>query len=258
MIKVNLLPPEYRVKERTPLPMMLGILGGVVLTSLSIVAFLYLRFGMYPDVVTQLRNKEQTKIFFMQKAKRHDELVVEKTNLEKLDKAVEQLKDARYPWTKAIDDLAWMVERGNKDKSIVKGWYEKLDFGPPRQGGRRPPGAGKEGGKVTFDLVVAGTDYKHIPVFREIMRKREYWLGRNILNMPLTKITPKDFKDFIPDVGLSTSLDIELNPTVIEELPVEEPGKAPGAAPPAGPSKAPAKAPPGGDPGPDGSDPKDE
>jgi len=224
MIKVNLLPPEYRVKEHTPLPMMLGILGGVVLTALSVLAFLYLRFGMLPEVVNALKNKQQTKEFYRQKAKKFDELVAEKSKLDQLATAVKKLKSSRYPWTKALDDLAWMVVRANKNKKSVKGWYEKLRFGYQKARGRTA--SAKPTGSIEVGLVVAGTNYEHVAVFRDVMRSHSYWLGKNLREMPLSQIKPKMFKDFIPDVGLYTDLNVALTSEIFVDTIETEPAKA--------------------------------
>ncbi|MHC4780818.1 MAG: hypothetical protein ACYTFG_19785 [Planctomycetota bacterium] len=225
MIRVNLLPPEYRVKERTPLPMMMGILGGVVVTALVVVAFLYLRLHQYPTIVRQLRNKQETRNFYMQKAKKFDQLVAEKKSLEGLDNAVKKLREDRYPWTKAIDDLGWKVMVANRHKKVVKGWYEKLDFGFATQRMARPGGP-DPGGEIKFDLVVAGREYDHVAVFRDVLRDDKQWLGKNILSMPLTEIKPQSFKEYIPDVGLKTSLTISLNPEIISEQAPPDKGKA--------------------------------
>jgi hypothetical protein len=222
MIKVNLLPPEYRVKERTPLPMMLGILAGVIVTSLVVVAFLYLRLVELPNIKRELNAKNQSKKLHMEKAKKADELQLELSNLEVLNKAVANLKGKRYPWTKAVDDLCWMVAKANQHKKHVKAWYEKLDFGfaTPR-GGRGAPAA-KPSGELEVNVVVAGREFDHVGVFREVIDKSEGWLGRNVFQMPLTSTKVKPFQDYIPDVGLSFPLTITLHPEPQIETPAEE------------------------------------
>jgi hypothetical protein len=232
MIKVNLLPPEYRVKERTPLPMMLGILAGVIVTSLVVVAFLYLRLVKLPDIKRQLTAKNQSKKLHQEKAKKADELQQEMNNLDVLNKAVAGLKGKRYPWTKAVDDLCWMVAKANQHKKHVKGWFEKLDFefATPR-GVRGAAPTAKQSGELKVDVVVAGQEIDHMAVFREAIDKSEGWLGRNVLEMPLTSTKQKDFDNYIPDVGVAFPLTITLHPEPqFEETAEEKAGAEQGAA----------------------------
>ncbi|MHC4778235.1 MAG: hypothetical protein ACYTFG_06660 [Planctomycetota bacterium] len=213
MIKVNLLPPEYQVKERTPLPMLLGILGGVAVTSVVVVGFLFLRLVKLPEIKRTLANKEQTRDIYRTKAQKADLLKAEKAKLDTLENAVKKLNTKRYPWTKAVNDLSWMVVKANEDKKHVKAWFESLEFkAADGAAARRGATGAPSGGTIDVKLVVAGREFDHVGVFREVVRKSKGWLGRNILQMPLTSTRVKDFKKYIPDVGLAFPLTITLHP----------------------------------------------
>ncbi|MHC5039554.1 MAG: hypothetical protein ACYTHM_19810 [Planctomycetota bacterium] len=230
MIKVNLLPPEYRVKERTPLPMMMGIIGGVAVTALVVVAFLYLRLGKLPEITRTLKNKEATRDFYKQKAMKADKLKAERAKLNELDQAVKKLRGTCYPWTKALDDLSRGVDRANKGKKPVKAWFESLEFGFPKIHRVTRGQTQKPGGTIKAELVVAGMDYDHISVFRDNLRKSKGgWLERNIQAMPLTTIKPKEYKDYIPDVGLANPLEITLMPDPLLAKKAEKGKAKPGA-----------------------------
>ena len=46
MIRVNLLPVEYRKAEATPLKQFFATVGAAVVVALAVVGWLYVRFGM--------------------------------------------------------------------------------------------------------------------------------------------------------------------------------------------------------------------
>lgn len=234
MIKVNLLPPEYRVKERTPLPMLLGIFGGVALSSLSVFGFLYIHIGWLQVVNGILKTKEDNRNTAMKQARKYDELDRELKQLEVLNKAVEQLKEKRFPWTKAIDDLAWMVERAKKSKSDVHGWYESLDFSIEEMQGRRAGGAQGPQATMDFDLLVAGRQMSHMGHFRDVLKKEGDFISKNILKTSPINIDEKQYRDYQPDHALHDKITLNLSPTPVVTSPAQTPGPEEAAQPPGG------------------------
>lgn len=106
MIEINLLPPEHRPVERTPLPRMLAILAGVFLISSGVAVWAWLVFGAIPNAKAQLKNARQDA-----ELKKKDADVVQE-NKRKLDalKAREDvlrgLFNQRVCWTRVLDRLA--------------------------------------------------------------------------------------------------------------------------------------------------------
>ena len=60
MIRVNLLPVEFRKVERTPVLRFLTIICGVVLSASAIGAFLYVHFGTLVEVVSESEKLQET------------------------------------------------------------------------------------------------------------------------------------------------------------------------------------------------------
>ncbi|GEM_PF-3057669 len=229
MIKVNLLPPEYRVKERTPLPMMMGILGGVVLSSLSVVGFLYMRMGKMPEVNQALTQKKSTLEIYKRKAAKFNELTQKKAVLDAMDNAVQQLEKTRYPWAKTVDDLCWMVDRAEKQKRPIGAWYESLDFGLSTSRGARGKAGGKKP-KLSFDLLVKGAEFDHVGRFRRVLLKEGVWLRHNIQSLSPPEIDRKEYQDYVPDIALHCPIEVQLlmPPVVPEETQEEEEGSEKG------------------------------
>ena len=59
MIKVNLLPPEYRKVERTPVLRFVTIVCGVILSASAIGAFLFVHFGSLVEMQLERQQLEE-------------------------------------------------------------------------------------------------------------------------------------------------------------------------------------------------------
>jgi hypothetical protein len=242
MIKVNLLPEIYRQKERTPLPMLAGIIGGVTFTALVLVGFLYLHIQKLSEVNTRLASKEETRKALQKEALKFDQLTTQKADLEKLGNAVKQLDASRIRWARPVDDLAWIIHDSDKGQD-VKAWIANLLVEGPKKTAVPRPGQAPEGGKMEFDVEIAGQEMDRMSIFREAFKKKDRWLGQHLQGLNPPNILRKDYsREYDPPFAVASKTQVSLKP---REIPKPAAPAAGGAAPGGPPAGGQAKAPEG-------------
>ena len=143
MIEVNLLPPELRPLDRTPLPRLLTILIGVAIVGVEVVMVLILFMNTIPD---EQWNKKQNVRRLDELKQPYDALNVLKGEI---DTIVEQetgilaLLKERRRWTPTLDRLTSLVPE--------QVWLTRLRYTPPRAGA---PG---EGDYLELDCMAHGS-----------------------------------------------------------------------------------------------------
>jgi hypothetical protein len=227
MIKVNLLPPEYRPKEHTPLPMLAGIIGGVTFTALVLVGFLYIHLQKLTEVNASLQRVELTRDGLRKEAQKHDQLQARKADLEKLGNAVRSLDSSKVRWSRPVDDLAWIIHDADKGMD-VKSWITSLDFDSSKAASVPRPGETPGGGKLDFNVEVQGGEMDRMGTFRDQVKKKDRWLGANLLSLNPPVITVKEYGEYIPPVAGGAKIVITLKP--------KEPPKPAAPAAPAAPA----------------------
>jgi len=152
MIQVNLIPPEHRRKERTPLGQFLAILVAVTLSGASIAGALYVEFGKLREVNSRRDRVVSELQGLMPDARYADALDTEKGEYTRRNDTILEIGRSRVLWSKKFDEL-WDVvyNRGNEDRHLV--WLTKLTCASPNPS----PGRRWSDGKV-FMAGFSGTD----------------------------------------------------------------------------------------------------
>jgi len=167
MIQVNLLPPEYRKSEGTPLPRFLAILGGVVLCSAAIGLFLFVHFGTLMKYTSIREQKEDS--YYKQKvlADRSLALQREYNEYQKRRKTIEEVASQRILLSKKIDQLCNLIHNnGDHDKYFI--WLTSLSANVGGKGGKsRSKKAAATGGEMKFKGFSASADFSRLATFRD-------------------------------------------------------------------------------------------
>jgi hypothetical protein len=169
MIQVNLLPPEYRKSEGTPLPRFLAILGGVVLCAGAIGLFLYVHFGTLMRYTSIREQKEDT--YYKQKvlADRSLALQREYNEYQKRRKTIEAVSNQRILLSKKVDELCDLIHnRGDRKDHFI--WLTSLSASV----GGQTSGKGKgpvAGGEMRFKGFSATEDFSRLANFRDEIEK---------------------------------------------------------------------------------------
>ncbi|MHC4861981.1 MAG: PilN domain-containing protein, partial [Planctomycetota bacterium] len=125
MIKVNLLPAEYRKVERTPIMRFVVILCGVVLSASAIGAFLYVHFGMLVEVVSDREKLEETYLTKKVIADRSRALSREASEYKKRRETIERIGKSRMLWSQKLDELCDIIHnKGDTKRHQV--WLNQL------------------------------------------------------------------------------------------------------------------------------------
>jgi Tfp pilus assembly protein PilN len=164
MIRVNLLPPEYRKSEGTPLPRFLAIVGGVVLCASAVGIFLYVHFGYLVKYQSLREQKEDT--YYKQKvlADRSLALQREYNEYQKRRKTIEKVSSQRILLSKKLDELCDLIHnRGDRKKHFIWLTHISARLGEGKKKGR----GGKGGGTVSFKGFSASEDFSRLANFRE-------------------------------------------------------------------------------------------
>lgn len=110
MIRVNLLPPELRTLEKTPLIRFIIIIAGAALTTAALFFFLFLQFSTLPAAI---QKRDDVKKDIKQKkvlAAKYDELEQEIQFFKLRVDAVKKLRKERYIWSKKLFQLHRVIE----------------------------------------------------------------------------------------------------------------------------------------------------
>ena len=120
MIKVNLLPPEYRKVERTPILRFVTILAGVVLSASAIGSFLYVHFGMLVEKVSEREKREETYVTKRVIADRSVALAKEAEEYKNRRNTIEDIGKKRMLWSRKLDELADIInDQGSRKRHLV-------------------------------------------------------------------------------------------------------------------------------------------
>jgi hypothetical protein len=175
MIKVNLLPVEYRKVERTPILRFVTIVCGVVLSASAICAFLYVHFGHLVEVVSDRQKLEETYLTKKVEADRSKALAQEAAEYMKRRDTIEKIGQSRLLWSRKVDEICDIIHnKGDTERHLV--WLtdmRTLAARPVRKGDKGPgsPGGlyikGYSGGSEIHRLSDFHLDTKNSEFFED-------------------------------------------------------------------------------------------
>jgi len=114
MIEINLLPPEHRPVERTPMPRLLTILVGVLLTMFGVVFWSWLFFIRIPDAVTQRNESKEKERALKRQADEVIALEQEIKLFQQREETLRKLYKTRVRWTRVLDRIAEARKTGGE------------------------------------------------------------------------------------------------------------------------------------------------
>ncbi len=125
MIKVNLLPPEYRKVDGTPIARFVTLAVGVFLTATAISVWGYVHMGMLAEVRDQRTQLEEELVGVKQLADRSQALLREFKEYQRRRETIEKIGASRILWSKKLDELADIVHnKGDQKRHLV--WLESI------------------------------------------------------------------------------------------------------------------------------------
>jgi len=162
MIEVNLLPPEYRRIERTPLPRFLVFLVGAAAIVASLFYLFYLSY--FRVSAEKQRSEDLKRQIALQKPSLaiYDKLNAEIASFEARKAALEQIWQSRILWSRKFDQLCDLVP-----KYIG---LTRLEFTPTRARRTRAALAEETAGTLVLDCISATDDEKRLANFMRVLK----------------------------------------------------------------------------------------
>lgn len=125
MILINLLPPEYRQRQGTPLRMMVALSVGVAVNASLLAFWAWTAFGVAAEVRSELAVLEDTMSSLTPQIKYHEGLEGETRQYESREKTLEEVTGRRVSWTRKVDELIDVINKGGEGEKYLI-WLENL------------------------------------------------------------------------------------------------------------------------------------
>lgn len=202
MIRINLLPEEYRRSEGTSPKVFASVLAAVVMVCCSLGWFGYVYFGELGRLELEHAQKSEHLATLTPQVGYFDSLQAETKDFKQREKTIEQISKSRVLWTRIVDELIDTIDnKENADRHVT--WFRSMSV---------KDGDQKKGPQVVMPGFVQGDDVARMsdfhddlvatPFFRYV--KDKSLPGGNIVEDPKRR----------PSEAFSTSLNWSFHPTV--------------------------------------------
>lgn len=198
MIRINLLPDEYRRKNRTPIKLMLAVVAAAILNAGLLTWLAFLHFGVAAEVESE-RAVLQTEIDGLNpQIKYHKSLEAEKKLYSMRESTLGDITKNRISWTRKIDELIDVVNRGDQGKRHLV-WLDDLTVQQTADARAKNYGSVRAAGHSGSD------NFAQVANFLEDVEESNFI---------------EDFEKPSPPEGTATLVDKDLIPPVVWAFPM--------------------------------------
>ena len=221
MIRINLLPEEYRRKSRTPIKLMLTVAGVVTVNAGLLSWWGFLAFGIQAEIESERAVLQTESDGLTPQVNYHKSLEGERLRFASRESALAAITKSRIGWTRKIDELIDVVNDGGEGRRHFV-WLDDLVVS------QRPDARAKSAGTVKANGHSGSDDFAQVANFLDDIERSPFI---------------QDFNPPAPPEGSQSLEDKLLVPAVVWAFPVslsikskEEPppAKKPAAKPAAG------------------------
>ena len=224
VVSINLLPEEFRRRERTPLRIFAASVAAAVVVAAAGATLAYLHWGKLSSLEDTIARLEDDRVALEPLIKHHDALNGEISEHEKWRQTIREVRTSRVPWSAKLDQfMDLLTQAGDQGRYLI--WFNDLAITQAESRG--------SGGSFIAKGVSGSDDVAKVASFLSDLRRSEFI---------------SDFSAISPPEGKVTESGGDLVPKAVWEFPLtltlaqRDPKKAAGAtAAPAAPS-APASA----------------
>ncbi len=204
MIRINLLPPEYRRRARTPLKFMAGTLSMAVVAASMLAWFGWLTFGVASEVNSEVAVLQTEMDGVAPQVKYHKALESERSIFDAREKTLAEITKNRINWTRKIDELVTIVNSGGDGvRHFV--WLDDLMVAQGTDGKAKNAGTFKAAAKSGSD------NFAQMANFLEDLEKSSFIEDFNPPAVPEGQATQVD-KELIPAVVWAFPISLVLKP----------------------------------------------
>ena len=126
MIRINLLPDEYRKKHRTPLKFTLAIAGAVTVNALLITWWGWLAFGIEAELESEAAVPQTETDALKPQVTYHNSLDGERKRYASREQTLAQITASRISWTRKVDELIDVINSGGEGQRHFV-WLDDLN-----------------------------------------------------------------------------------------------------------------------------------
>lgn len=119
MIRVNLLPPEYRKVDGPPVGRVVALVVGAFLVASALGGWGYVHFGMLAEEENKRAQLEEELTQLKQQADRSDSLLREFTEYQRRRDTIEKIGTSRILWSKKLDEVADIIHNKGDQKEYL-------------------------------------------------------------------------------------------------------------------------------------------
>lgn len=161
MIRVNLLPPEYRKADGPPIARVVALVSGAVVTASAFGVWCWVHFGVLAEAESLRAEKEEDLAQVRALADRSDALEREFQEYQRRRDTIEKIGSSRILWSRKLDELADLVHNKG-DSKLYLVWLNSIRTNTPRVSGS--PVA------LTITGVSGGEEYARLSDFNKTIK----------------------------------------------------------------------------------------
>jgi hypothetical protein len=215
MIRINLLPEEYRRKARTPIKLVLGLAAAAAINASLGTWWAWTAFGVQAEIDSEAMSLQTELDGLNPQVTYHQSLESEAKSYRSREETLASITVSRISWTRKLDELVDVANRGgNGERHLI--WFDDLQVTQSSDPKAKSPGSVRANGHSGSDK------FAQVANFIE-----------DVENSPFVT----DFQPPAPPEGSETQVDETLVPSTAWSFPLsltlksaeERLGKAPDA-----------------------------
>ena len=191
MIRVNLLPEEYRKAEATPIGRFIMIIVGAVIATSGLVTYGFVHYSKLKGIVAVRAEAEAEYKNKKAQADVSKNLQAEIAGYEARRTAIQLIASRRLMHSRKLDEFLYVLHNRG-DRTLYYVWLNGLRVSPPRVTRR---GKSSLGGAFQFNGFAAATEsvgLSRVTKFREALRKDGFFQDFSGISMPTFKFVDWD------------------------------------------------------------------
>lgn len=210
---INLLPPEYRKKEMTPVIILLPMLSAITLVVGAGFYWGWMHFGELSSL--EVENQDLSDTYESKKPLLNylDGLRAEESDYTARSETIQQIAGSRVLWTKKVDQLCNVIADDDGGRRFLV-LLESLEVRPPKRarGGRGRKKTAPPGPRVTLEGLCFSDDdpLRNYNQFHERVQQSEFFRDDFVkINKPAGKSTELD-DGRLPSKAWTVMMDMEM------------------------------------------------
>ncbi len=198
MIRINLLPEEYRRKARTPIKLVLALIVAAGINSALASWWAWQRLGVQAEIESESASLQTELDGLAPQVSHHQALESEAKQYRSREDTLASITASRISWTKKLDELIDVISRGqNGQRHLV--WLDDLQVSQSSDPKSKIPGTVRANGHSGSDK------FAHVANFLDDLERSPF---------------VADFEPPAPPEGSQTQVDETMMPPVAWSFPL--------------------------------------